>query len=88
MPVPDARSLLAQVIPGALAEQIPPDARLRSVGVGSGELIRLSLLVEEACQAELTEEQIDGLHTLDDIDRLLTGCRNAPARAASGGEES
>jgi hypothetical protein len=68
---PDARDLLALVVGPALTQHIDSSTDLHRAGVGSGELIRLSLLVEAACAVEVSEDELDDLHTLDDIDRLI-----------------
>ena len=69
----DARDLLAQVIGRALAADIDPDASLRGSGVGSGELIRLSLLVEDHLDRPLTEEELFTVQSLAALQRLMDG---------------
>jgi acyl carrier protein len=55
----------------AVVARIAADADLRRTGLGSGELIRLCLLVEQECDVELTEEDIDGMRTLRDVQLLI-----------------
>ena len=67
----DARNLLARVTSPALVADMTSDLELRHAGIGSGDLIRLALLVEDHCGAALSEEDVDGLTTLAAIDALL-----------------
>jgi hypothetical protein len=67
----DARTLLAQITGPALVADIPTHLDLREAGIGSGDIIRLSLLVERYVQAALSEQDFFGLTTLAAIDALL-----------------
>lgn len=69
--MPDARAILGMVMGPAVVARIAADADLRRTGLGSGELIRLCLLVEQECDVELTEEDIDGMRTLRDVQLLI-----------------
>ena len=71
----DGRAMLGTVMGPAVVAQIAADADLRRGGLGSGELIRLCLLIEQECDAELTEEDIDGLRTVRDVQLLIDRLR-------------
>jgi acyl carrier protein len=71
MTTADARELLTRITGPAVAADIGGAADLRRAGVGSGDLIRLALLLEEVCDVEMTDADIDALHTLDAIGELL-----------------
>lgn len=68
---PSARDLLVQVVGPALADSIPVDADLRASGIGSGELIRLSLLIEEMADRALDEDELLAVGTVQDIQDIL-----------------
>lgn len=80
---PSARDLLVQVVGPALADSIPVDADLRASGIGSGELIRLSLLIEEMADRALDEDELLAVGTVQDIQDILDA--GAAGGSASGG---
>jgi acyl carrier protein len=78
--VTPARTLLAELIHDPeLASQIPPDQPLLFAGVNSGDVVRLTLAVEERLGRALSEPEVIGMRTIADVDRLLA---TGPATAA------
>lgn len=66
------RQLLLELVdvPG-LFDELPGDADLLSVGINSGELIRLALAIEERTGLPLDDDEMATLYTIDGIDRVL-----------------
>lgn len=54
-----------------LLDELPPDADLSAAGLNSGDVIRLSLAIEERSGTPLDDDELAALHTLDGIDRVL-----------------
>ncbi|MFF1377810.1 acyl carrier protein [Streptomyces sp. NPDC058308] len=61
--------------------EIADDADLSTSGVDSGDLVRLVLLIEERTGVEVTAEDMDGLSSIADYERMIT-TRRAAAGAA------
>lgn len=67
-----ARTLLAELIHDPeLASQLPADQPLLFAGVNSGDVVRLTLAVEERLGRALSEPEVVGMRTIADVDRLL-----------------
>lgn len=58
------------------------DSELRTLGIDSGDLVRLVLLIEQRTGAEVTPADLDGLSTLADYERFVT--QRAAAASDSG----
>lgn len=67
----NARELLREVVGTHLASTADEHADLKQAGVGSGELIRLSLLIEDEVGRPLSEDEVVNLHSLYAIDKYL-----------------
>ncbi|MFK4150144.1 acyl carrier protein [Streptomyces sp. NPDC004065] len=55
--------------------EIADDAGLSASGVDSGDLVRLVLLIEERTGVEVTAEDMDGLSSIADYERLIAARR-------------
>lgn len=65
------RALLAELVGESTALQLDAGADLVRSGVNSGELVRLTLLIEERYDTELSSDAMGELRTLDGIESLL-----------------
>ncbi|MEV8594739.1 acyl carrier protein [Streptomyces sp. NPDC052012] len=61
--------------------EIAADADLSASGVDSGDLVRLVLLIEERTGVEVTAEDMDGLSSIADYERLIAARRTAEGAA-------
>ncbi|MCW5253063.1 MULTISPECIES: phosphopantetheine-binding protein [unclassified Streptomyces] len=68
---PGRRLLLELVDVPGLFDDLADDADLLTVGINSGELIRLALAIEERTGVPLEDEEMATLYTIDGIDRVL-----------------
>ncbi len=67
-----ARGLLRQVgVELDLCEQLRAQDDLLREGVGSAQMIELTLLIEDMIGVELSAEQVERLTTLADVEALL-----------------
>lgn len=73
-----ARSLLIEIVRDPeLVASISDDQPLALAGVNSGDIVRLTLALEEILGYALPEETVENLRTLTDIDILLAGSGQA-----------
>jgi phosphopantetheine binding protein len=70
-PSPGRRLLLDVLESPGLVESLPADQDLLSAGINSGELIRLSLAIEDYIGEALDDEVLPTLSTIEGIDRVL-----------------
>jgi acyl carrier protein len=78
-----ARQLLLDLVElPDLVAGAAPDSDLISLGINSGDLLRLAVAVEERTGEPLGDEDLASLHTLDGIDQVLR------AHGAADGQEA
>ena len=77
-----ARALVAEVAGPGIVDDVQPDDDVLLAGVNSGDLIRLTLLLEERLGAELDADDLSELRTLAGIARFLERVGTAKEEAA------
>lgn len=77
-----ARDLLAAILRDPdLVSRLGDDEPMLFAGVNSGDLVRLTLAVEQRLGRPLSSGEVSNMRTLADVDRLLGG-GSAPLEAA------
>ncbi len=81
----EAQELLSKLIGDNIAKTVQADVDLSAAGVGSGDLIRLVLLIENHYDVALSARDIDGMRTLGDIDAVIDRLRLSRSSAVRNG---
>ena len=67
-----ARRLLHDLVDlPELLDEADPGSDLVSLGINSGDLLRLAVAVEDRTGVALSDDELAALHTLDGIERVL-----------------